>query len=103
VPHDQSKGTSIRSDETASAISNELLVKVQSNPSRNYFILQTQSNNTIQKINLRLYDISGRLLEVKNNIAAGSLVQMGKTLSAGFYILEYSQANTVKQTTLIKQ
>jgi len=78
------------------------LVKAQLNPSRSYFTLTTRSSNTSQKINLRLYDISGRLLEVKN-VSAGQSVQMGKTLNPGVYLLEYSQAGLIKQTKLIKQ
>ena len=78
------------------------MVRAQLNPSRSYFTLTTQSTNTIQKINLRLYDISGRLLEVKN-VTAGQSVQMGKTLNPGVYLLEYSQAGLIKQTKLIKQ
>jgi len=49
-----------------------------------------------------LYDISGRLLEVKN-VSAGQSVQMGKTLNPGVYLLEYGQAGLIKQTKLIKQ
>jgi len=30
-------------------------------------------------------------------------VQMGKTLNAGVYLLEYSQAGTIKQIKLVKQ
>ena len=102
VPHDQGKKINVRGQEDVLTLNEEVLVKAQLNPSRSYFTLTTQSNNTNQKINLRLYDISGRLLEVKT-VAAGQSVQMGKTLNAGVYLLEYSQAGIVKQTKLIKQ
>jgi hypothetical protein len=93
----------VRSAETLLTLNSELLVRALSNPGRNYFTLLAQSGNATQKITLRLYDVGGRLLEVKNNVAVGEAVQMGKLLSNGFYVLEYSQGSTVKQTTLIKQ
>jgi hypothetical protein len=102
VPHDQGKNINVRSQEEVLTQNAELLVKAQLNPSHSYFTLTTQSTNTSQKINLRLYDINGRLLEVRN-VATGQSVQMGKTLNAGVYLLEYSQAGTVKQIKLIKQ
>jgi len=102
VPHDQGKNINVRSQEELLTQNAELLVKAQLNPGRSYFTLTTQSNNTNEMINLRLYDINGRLLEVRN-VAAGQSVQMGKTLNAGVYLLEYSQSGMVKQTKLIKE
>jgi len=102
VPHDQGKNINVRTQEDQLIQNAELFVKAQLNPSRSYFTLTTRSSNTSQKINLRLYDISGRLLEVKN-VSAGQSVQMGKTLNRGVYLLAYSQAGLIKQTKLIKQ
>ena len=102
VPHDQGKSINVRGQEELLTLTEEVLVRAQLNPSRSFFTLTTQSSKTIEKINLRLYDISGRLLEVKS-VAAGQSVQMGKTLNAGIYLLEYSQAGIVKQIKLIKQ
>ena len=102
VPHDQGKSINVRGTEEVLTQTGELFVRAQTNPGRSYFTLTTQSSHTTEKINLRLYDISGRLLEVKN-VAPGQSVQMGKTLHAGVYLLKYSQAGTVKQIKLIKQ
>jgi hypothetical protein len=81
----------------------ELKIDVQPNPSRNYFTLRVQSENTNQKIILQIYDVNGHLLETKNNITAQESVQMGKTLKPGFYILEYTQGTAKKQIRLVKQ
>ncbi|HEV8081970.1 MAG TPA: T9SS type A sorting domain-containing protein [Chitinophagaceae bacterium] len=49
-------------------------IKAYPNPSSNYFNLQVLSNNYNDKINLKVYDVSGRLVEAKNGIAGGKIL-----------------------------
>lgn len=103
VPHDQSKGMNLKDRQTSRGITSGLLIKAQSNPSRNYFVLLVQSDDRLQKINLNLYDANGRLLEIKNDVVAGEFQQMGRGLKNGIYILECTQGTVTKQIKLIKQ
>lgn len=102
VPHSQSEKENLHGPDKFKQY-HEIRIKAQPNPSRSYFMITVQSDITTQKINLKLYDVNGHLLETKNNLAAGQPVQMGKTLRAGFYILECGQGAKIKQIKLIKQ
>lgn len=79
------------------------LVMVYPNPSTNYFTLNIQAANNTDKISIRLIDISGRVVEVRNNLSGTQSVRMGSNLKAGFYIAQIRQGNETKQVKLLKQ
>ena len=103
VPHDM--GQSINSV-TISEMENSgegLRVKILPNPGNSYFILNIQTNNNLDKISVRISDISGRLVESKNNLAGSQTLRMGNNLQAGVYFIQLRQGNNTKQIKLIKQ
>jgi uncharacterized delta-60 repeat protein len=79
----------------------ELLVKLFSNPTRDFFTLFIQSNSN-ESITLRVMDIFGRVVEVKSNVAANSTLKIGSNYRAGVYFAELKQGNKKQVMTLIK-
>ena len=53
-------------------------------------------------VNLRVVDVLGRVIEVRNNIFAGQYLQIGNNYRPGVYFVEVTQGNTKKQLKLIK-
>jgi len=78
-----------------------LSIKVLNNPGRNYFTLNIQTNNS-EKINVRLFDIYGRIVETKNNLSGSQQLRVGDKLIAGIYLVELTQGKQVKLVKLIK-
>jgi len=56
-----------------------------------------------EKVNLRVFDLSGRTVELLWNINAGQTLQIGSKYRPGMYIVEMIQGNNRKQLKLIKQ
>ena len=104
VPHDM--GHSINTD--ASAINElentgeDLAFKILPNPGNNYFILNIRTNNNVDKISVRISDLSGRLVESKNNLKGSQTLRVGSNLKAGVYFIQLTQGNETKQIKLIK-
>lgn len=102
VPHDQS-GAITR----AGSIDREnclpgVRLTVLPNPSNNYFTIGIKTGPSAGKIQLRLYDISGRLVESRINVTGDQNLQMGKNLGSGIYLLKLYQGNEVRQLRLVK-
>lgn len=79
------------------------LVRVYPNPSTNYFTLNIETSNDKEKIFVRLIDVAGRVVEVRNNITGDQVLKIGNNLKAGLYIAEIRQGNESKQVKLLKQ
>jgi hypothetical protein len=76
-------------------------LKVGPNPSPSDFIV-TVNSTTKDQITLRVFDLLGRVIEVKNNIAAGSAIRLGSKYQAGYYVIEVIQANKRRRVKTIK-
>jgi hypothetical protein len=72
------------------------------NPSSTDFTLTISGLNSYQKISLRVTDISGRILEQKENIQALSTIKVGQNYRPGVYIVELIQGNEKRMLKLIK-
>jgi hypothetical protein len=77
-------------------------LKVFPNPSATQFIVQPQSSNTTDKFTLRIFDISGRIVQVIPNLAAGQTIQLGNEYRPGIYLVEMIQGKNLTQVKLIK-
>ena len=82
---------------------NMTLVQVYPNPSTSYFTLNIVSFNDKEKVSVRLIDVSGRVVEVRNNVSGNQTLRMGASLKAGFYIAQIIQGDESKQVKLLKQ
>jgi hypothetical protein len=87
------------SDEKTSA--QKLIVKITPNPSADFFKLIAMSDDKAP-ISVRVLDISGRVLERYEKVAAGNLVQVGKSLRAGAYFAEVIQGDQRRVVKIIK-
>ena len=83
-------------------IATEFILKASPNPSSSQFTLKIESGNTKEILNLRVVDVFGKVIEVKNNIFAGQTLQIGNNYRPGFYFVEVTQGNNKKQLKLIK-
>ena len=72
------------------------------NPSNDYFRLHITSPDKVEKIAVKVYDISGRLMEEKNGIGAGEDVRIGAALGAGVYLVQILQGKNSGYTKLVK-
>lgn len=79
-----------------------LQIKAQPNPARDYFSLSVKSNNTKEKIMLQVFDQYGRMVDVKNNITASSLIRFGEAYRPGAYYVRVIQGSQHKELTLVK-
>ena len=106
VPHDMSgktrSETGVGNVPTEQGIGSVMDVKVLSNPSRNAFSLNVQTMNKTDKINVKLFDLSGRMVESVNNLNPGELVSVGTQLRAGTYLAELKQGSQNVKVKLVK-
>ena len=79
------------------------LVRVYPNPSTSYFTINIETSNTKDKISIRLIDVAGRVVEVRNNISGSQTLKMGNNLKAGLYFAEIRQGSSTRQVKLLKQ
>ncbi|HKC36041.1 MAG TPA: T9SS type A sorting domain-containing protein, partial [Chitinophagaceae bacterium] len=94
------KNTIIMNEEDPGMIT---LVRVYPNPSTSYFTLNIETFNDKDKISVRLIDITGRVLEIRNNISGSQTLRIGSNLKSGLYVAEIRQGNLTKQIKLLKQ
>ncbi len=71
--------------------STSLHIHASPNPSANAFTIQLQGTNVKQPVSIRVYDISGRLLEKREHISIGQSLHLGDQYKAGTYIIEAQQ------------
>ena len=100
VQHDNGNSANHRTESTIKeeTVGVGLSLKILNNPSRNYFTLNIQTNN-LDKINVRLFDIYGRVVESKFNLSGSQVLYVGSNLKAGFYYIQLVQG---KQKTQLK-
>ena len=79
-----------------------LNVLVAPNPSVSVFTLNIRTTGDAS-INLRVFDVAGRLVEFKSGIGSNSTVQVGAGLKAGIYFVEVVQGELKQRIKLIKQ
>jgi hypothetical protein len=79
-----------------------LTVKVTPNPGRGMFKLIAMSDDDKTPIKVRITDISGRVLEQYEKVAAGSLLQVGQSWRGGVYFAEVIQGNQRRVVKIIK-
>ncbi|MGZ8550411.1 MAG: T9SS type A sorting domain-containing protein, partial [Chitinophagaceae bacterium] len=80
---------------------NELYVNVMPNPSNTFFNLVIKGNNQ-SLVTVRVFDISGRLIEKQEKIASSSTLQLGYKWISGSYIVEVIQGDQRKFMKIIK-
>jgi len=72
------------------------------NPIRNYFTLKIQSNLK-EVFQLRVLDVSGRIVETRNGMVTNTTFHIGNNFQAGIYLVEVTQGKRQQIMKLIKQ
>lgn len=83
------------------AASGELTVKVFSNPSPNHFELQLNGQPGTNP-QLKIYDLSGRLIETKSALPSNQIIRLGMNYRPGVYLLQIKQGAKTQTLRLIK-
>jgi hypothetical protein len=89
--------TVITKEETPSTFN----VTVVPNPSQSFFTLTVQSTTTDVAAYIRVFDMSGRLVDEKRG-AIGESIRFGGTLVQGMYVVQVLQGNNLKVVKVIK-
>jgi len=84
------------------ASANGLAIKVLSNPSPGQFNVRIESNNKTGKIDMKVLNAQGKLLEARNNLFAGQTVRIGGNYRPGSYFIQAVQGTQRKTVTVIK-
>lgn len=82
--------------------SQSLEITVQPNPSRSHFSLLIKTPDIKNRISIQVYDVTGKLIEIKSNLNAGALIDIGYAYKPGVYLLKAVQGKNHKELKLVK-
>ena len=77
-------------------------LKAYPNPSNSYFTVQILNNRQDASMQLRVTDISGRVVEMVNNLKGNQVLRLGQRYHAGTYVIEVIEGGQSKQLKVIK-
>jgi CHRD domain/Secretion system C-terminal sorting domain len=97
VPHDMSA----KSSANGGRIGGTLAVSVYNNPTKNYFTLSVEPGTRPENVSVRLFDMTGRMVEATNS--SSQIIRVGDKLGAGIYMAEIRSGDKVSYMRLIKQ
>lgn len=80
----------------------ELNILATPNPSTDFFTIKMKSSS-VESVNLRVTDISGRPVEVISNQEANTIFRLGDKWPTGLYMLEVMQGTAKKTVKLLKR
>jgi hypothetical protein len=89
------------SSEEVMEVAKELEVKATPNPTNNNFNVYVRSNNLKDKIIMKVVDMYGRIIEVRN-VAAGQIIKLGDKYRAVTFFVKFIQGEDHKQLKLVK-
>jgi hypothetical protein len=72
------------------------------NPSSSSFNLQLTSSNKVDKMSVRVTDITGRTVQVLHDLAPNQTLSIGAGYRPGLYMVELVQGNERIQIKLVK-
>jgi hypothetical protein len=72
------------------------------NPTSSNYTIQVNAGNTKDKILLQVFDVSGRIIETRNNVTAGSTFTLGDKYRPGSYFIRVMQGKEHKEIKLVK-
>ena len=77
-------------------------VHVSPNPSPDNFTLHIETTEMVEKINVKVIDLSGRVLESRSNLTGEQTLRIGDNLKPGIYFVQLQQGTEIKQIKLLK-
>lgn len=82
-------------------LAQDFSVRVLSNPSPNYFEMQI-NGDAASKIQLRVYDLQGRMIETKSSLPANQTLRLGAFYRPGVYLVQVTHGTQVQTIRLVK-
>lgn len=79
-----------------------LTVKASPNPSSNQFVVTIETSKQDEKINLRVINFLGTVIEQKTNLNPNQTVTLGNNYAPGLYMIEVTQGNQKSEVRVIK-
>jgi len=73
------------------------------NPSVTNFKVKINSNNMVQRVNVQVVDISGRVLEARNNVVPNSTITVGDGFARGVYFIQVIQGTKREILRVVKE
>jgi hypothetical protein len=92
--------TKTNSDETTPIVSLE--VAAYPNPTSSHYTIRVNASNAKDRILLQVFDVSGRIVETRNNVSAGSTFTLGDKYRPGSYFIRVIQGKEHKEIKLVK-
>jgi hypothetical protein len=72
------------------------------NPTSSNYTIQVNAVNTKDRILLQVFDVSGRIVETRKNVTAGSTFALGDNYRPGSYFIRVIQGKAHKEIKLVK-
>jgi hypothetical protein len=79
-----------------------LNVTANPNPTVNTFLITIKGGNPMEPVNMKVYNILGRLVEQKTNLQTGQSFRIGQDYKLGLYLVEFSQGKDKEILLLLK-
>jgi len=81
---------------------NKLQITALPNPTRNFFSIVLKGGNE-ERISIKVVDMLGRVIEIKNNIGSNKTLTLGENYKPGTYLINVIQGTNHQTQTVIKQ
>jgi hypothetical protein len=79
-----------------------LEVAAYPNPTSSHYTIRVNAGNAKDRILLQVFDVSGRIVETRNNVSAGSTFTLGDKYRPGSYFIRVIQGKEHKEIKLVK-
>ncbi len=79
-----------------------LNVTASPNPTVNTFLITINGGNPMDMVNMKVYNLLGRLVEQKTNLQTGQSFRIGQDYKLGLYLVEFSQGRDKEVLLLLK-
>lgn len=100
VPHDWSSGSATNCP--PGQRESGLNAVISPNPGRGAFMLNMQTDNHSERIQIRITNMSGRIVSTISNLIGSQVVRIGDGLDAGVYFVKITQGGKSIQLKLVK-
>ncbi len=102
VPHNRNSNNPNAADCPQGNRESGLQAVISPNPGRGAFMLNIQTDNQADRIQIRISNMSGRNVANISNLIGSQVVRIGDGLEAGVYIVKITQGSETIQLKLIK-
>jgi len=76
---------------------------VAPNPSATNFKIKVGSGNTVQRVSLKVVDVSGRVVETRNNVMPNTTITLGDSYARGIYFVQIIQGTKQEVLKVVKE